>query len=393
MERWFIRWPMKPLWAIAALIAGLLTVACGGGGGSPGANPNTGALSVGGVSAVTVLPGESKLLPVTGGVPPYRAVTSEAAVAVAAMDGNSLVVGGIAPGASTNVIVTDYAGTSKTVSVTVGTSVPLYTTAPAALTIGVGSSQARTFRVSGGVKPYTITGSAPLVATVTQLDAEQWSIQGVAIGDMKVRIRDAAGKELEVAVTVGSPQLRISPTNASTVIGLPTRVFLSGGQPPYQRAGGILAGVTVTAVTNSPNQFDVVGNLVGEYEVGFVDSAGQSVKLDLAVGEGSAQFRISPSDVSVVEDTTTPITFRIWGATPNTTEPLLTVFSSSPALFPAPPVRREGDALFFTVDSVGCVLANTDIKYTVIDANGSVGTATLRVINTGNNGTDPCPAN
>ncbi|TSE20056.1 MULTISPECIES: hypothetical protein [Tepidimonas] len=389
MERWFIRWPMKPLWAIAALIAGLLTVACGGGGGSPGANPNTGALSVGGVSAVTVLPGESKLLPVTGGVPPYRAVTSEAAVAVAAMDGNSLVVGGIAPGASTNVIVTDYAGTSKTVSVTVGTSVPLYTTAPAALTIGVGSSQARTFRVSGGVKPYTITGSAPLVATVTQLNAEEWSIQGVAIGDMKVRIRDAAGKELEVAVTVGSPELRISSDNLTLPIGIPATVVLSGGQKPYSIAGGIPAAIQVRLLPGSDSEFEILGLLAtGDVDVVFSDASGKTVKTKVTINTATTQIRVSPSAVSLGEQSGSSVRFSFLTAAKGAP----TVLSSFPGLVSvsavtAPEFNADGSiktpgSFVGTVSGTTCVKADTPVTLTVIDSHGSIGTAVVTVVDT-----------
>lgn len=388
MERWFIRWPMKPLWAIAALIAGLLTVACGGGGGSPGANPNTGALSVGGVSAVTVLPGESKLLPVTGGVPPYRAVTSEAAVAVAAMDGNSLVVGGIAPGASTNVIVTDYAGTSKTVSVTVA-SVPLYTTAPAALTIGVGSSQARTFRVSGGVKPYTITGSAPLVATVTQLNAEEWSIQGVAIGDMKVRIRDAAGKELEVAVTVGSPELRISSDNLTLPIGIPATVVLSGGQKPYSIAGGIPAAIQVRLLPGSDSEFEILGLLAtGDVDVVFSDASGKMVKTKVTINTATTQIRVSPSAVSLGEQSGSSVRFSFLTAAKGAP----TVLSSFPGLVSvsavtAPEFNADGSiktpgSFVGTVSGTTCVKADTPVTLTVIDSHGSIGTAVVTVVDT-----------
>ncbi|WP_300844865.1 hypothetical protein, partial [Tepidimonas sp.] len=244
-----------------SILVAFLTVACGGGGGSPGANPTTGGLSLGGVSALTVLPGESKRLPVSGGVPPYRAVSTESAVAVAAIDGQTLVIGGVAPGASTTVAVSDRAGTTQTVSVTVGTSVPLYTTAPAALTLGVGAAEARTFRVSGGLKPYTIVGSAPLVATVTPLDEEQWRSQGVAIGDMQVRIRAAAGTELSRAVTVRSPELRITSAALTRPIGIPATVVHSGAHKPSTDAGGIPAAIQVRQVPGSDSAYEIVGLL------------------------------------------------------------------------------------------------------------------------------------
>ena len=375
------------MWGLAAAAA--LLVGCGGGGGSPGASPNTGALSVGGVSAVTVLPGQSKRLPVTGGVPPYRAVTTEAAVAVAAMEGTLLVVGGIAPGASTSVIVTDFAGTSKTVTVTVGTSVPLFTTAPAALTIGVGPAQARTFRVSGGVKPYTITGSAPLVATVTQLDAEQWSIQGVAIGEMTVRIRDAAGTELAVAVTVGSPELRISSDNLTLPMGIPATVVLSGGQKPYSIAGGIPAAIQVRPLPGSDSEFEILGLLATEgVDVVFADAAGKTVKTTVTINTATPPFRVSPSAVSLEEQSGSSVKFTFLTAARG----VPTVLSSFPGLVSvsavtAPEFNTDGSiktpgSFVGTVSGTTCVAADTPVTLTVIDSHGLIGTAVVTVVNT-----------
>lgn len=376
-------------------LAGLVTVclvlvSCGGGGGSPGYNLNTKDLSVGGVASITVLPGESKRLPLSGGVPPYRAVSAESAVAVAAIDGSSLVIGGIAPGASTNVVVTDRAGASQTVAVTVGSSVPLYTTAPAALTIGVGPSQARTFRVVGGVKPYTITGSAPLVAMVTQLNAEEWSIQGVAIGDMKVRIRDAAGKELEVAVTVGSPELRISSDSLTLPIGIPATVVLSGGQKPYRLADGIPAAIQVRLLPGSDSEFEILGLLAtGDVDVVFADASGKTVKTKVTINTATTQISVSPSVITVPEASGTAVKFLVrTGARGN-----LTVLSSNPSLvaisnvvapsFNSDGTLREFGSFVGTVGAGACVSADTSVELTAIDANGSVGKATVQVADRG----------
>ncbi|MCS6809861.1 MAG: hypothetical protein NZ694_01130, partial [Tepidimonas sp.] len=64
---------------LAAVFMSALMVGCGGGGGSPGGSGKP--LSLGGVSAITVLPGESQRVPISGGVPPYRAVSAETGIA------------------------------------------------------------------------------------------------------------------------------------------------------------------------------------------------------------------------------------------------------------------------------------------------------------------------
>jgi hypothetical protein len=84
-------------WIAGVLACVAMLAACGGGGGSPGSNPNQGALSVGAVTAVTLMPGEARDLPVSGGVPPYRVVSTEQAIAVATLDGNRLIIGDKTP--------------------------------------------------------------------------------------------------------------------------------------------------------------------------------------------------------------------------------------------------------------------------------------------------------
>lgn len=363
----------------------VLLVSCGGGGGSPGQNPNAATLSVGGLTSLTVLPGEARRIPVTGGMPPYRAVSAESAVVAAVMDGTSLVVGGVGAGGTASVVVTDAAGGSVPISVKVGTSVPLYTTAPAALQLGVGPSEAQTFRVAGGVKPYVITGNAPLVATVTQLDAEQWRIQGVTIGDMKVRIRDAAGTELEVAVTVGSPELRISSDNLTLPIGIPATVVLSGGQKPYVIAGAIPAAIEVRAVTGSDDTYQITGLLAtGDVDVVFADAAGKTVKTKVTVNTATTQVRVAPSSIRLGEASGSVVPFVVHTAAAGP----LTVFSSHPNLvtisnvvMPVFASGATGVGGFTGTVTNTCVTDDTEVTLTVIDAARSVGTATVTVVN------------
>jgi hypothetical protein len=387
-------------WMAGVMACVWMLAACGGGGGSPGSNPNQEALSVGAVTALTLMPGEARELPVSGGVPPYRVVSAEQTIAVATLlNGNRLIIGGQNAG-STQVTVSDHAGKSVQLAVRVAdTSIPLYTTAPAALSIGVGPTEARTFRVAGGVKPYVITGSAPLVATVTQLDAEQWRIQGVAIGEMKVRIRDAAGTELEVAVTVGSPELRISTDQLTLPIGIPATVVLSGGQKPYSIAGGIPAAIQVRPVPGSDSEFEILGLLAtGDVDVVFSDVTGKTVKTKVTINTGTTQIRVSPSTVTLAERSGSAVRFNVFTAARGN----LTVFSSNPGLVSIsavtnPVFNPDGTINTFgsfvgTVSGTTCVATDTTVILTVLDSNGSVGTATVTVVNVGNQSdTNPCP--
>jgi hypothetical protein len=359
--------------------------ACGGGGGSPGANPNDGALSLGAVTALTLMPGEARSLPVSGGVSPYRVVSTEEAIATAVLDGNRLVIGGNNAG-STTVTVSDRAGASVPLAVTVGTSIELYTTAPASLSIGVGPTEARTFRVAGGVKPYMITGSNALVAQVTPIGTDQWRIEGIAIGDMQVRIRDAAGKELNIAVTVGSPEFRISSDNLTIPAGIPATVVLSGGQRPYRLAGGIPAAIQVRQV--AADEYEIIGLLAtNNVDVVFADAAGKTVKVTVTVNTANTLIRLSPSAVAVPEQSGATLRFNVFtGARGD-----LQVFSSAPNLVSvasivSPSFNADGTVKDFgsfvaTVSGTQCVAVDTPVTLTVIDTNGSVGTAVVTVTN------------
>ena len=92
----------------------------------------------------------------------------------------------------------------------------LYTTAPDSLTIGVGSDAARTFDIGAEMHPYTVSVADSNVARIELLSGgKQWKITGVAIGETQV-IRDATGTDKGIkviAIKVGAPALRISPTN------------------------------------------------------------------------------------------------------------------------------------------------------------------------------------
>ena len=83
---------------ISLLISTFLASACGGGGGSPGANPNQ--------SALVTTAGESVILPngafqtysVFGGVPPYRATSSEPSIVLGNINDKTLSIGAVAGG-------------------------------------------------------------------------------------------------------------------------------------------------------------------------------------------------------------------------------------------------------------------------------------------------------
>lgn len=139
---------------------------------------------------------------IEGGTAPYVASTSNLGVAEAAViSGNKLEIRGISAGVA-EIIVFDAIGAQVKVAATVGGgtgTVPLYTTAPDAITVLVGATP--TYQLAGGAAPYTVTSSNVAIATVTQT-TNSFTVTGVAAGLGVISIRDANGSVVNVSVTV-----------------------------------------------------------------------------------------------------------------------------------------------------------------------------------------------
>lgn len=368
---------MKKILGILMLMLAVALTACGGGGGSAGANPNQAALLTTAGSEVILPTGAARNYQINGGVPPYRISNSDQSVAIGQISGSTLTIGAVSAG-SANINVIDFSGASVAIRVNVGSSVPLYTTAPSTLTIGVGVNVARTFFIGGGGAPYTVEGSDSNVALVQVLSGTQWKITGVARGSTTVNIRDAAGAEVAVAVTVGAPELTISPTDLTIPVGLEATAKITGGQPPYRVAGGIPA--AITAVVQG-DELILKGSLASEMDVSVIDAAGQTVKIKVTINTTTTSIRLSPSVVSLSENDSQPVQFTIFGATGATC-----VFTSDPS-FLQPTVAGCANRSTITLETgtrgSRCVTGNTPVLLTVVDANRSVGTAQITIIDNG----------
>lgn len=153
-------------------------------------------------TGLTLAAGVSAAYSIDGGTAPYVASTSNAGVARASVvSGNRLEIHGISAGVA-DIIVFDAIGASVKVTATVGGgtgTVPLYTTAPDAITVMVGATP--TYQLAGGAAPYTVTSSNVKVATVAQT-ANTFTVTGVGAGLGVVSIRDANGSVVNISVTV-----------------------------------------------------------------------------------------------------------------------------------------------------------------------------------------------
>ena len=371
---------MHKIFKILMLMLAAVLVACGGGGGSPGGNPSQPTLVTTAGTEIIVPVGAARNYQISGGVPPYRVGNTDQAIAIGQISGSTLTIGALAAGA-TKVSVLDNSGASVSIDVKVGSSIPLYSTAPSDLTIGVGASAARTFWIGGGGAPYTVEGGDSNVALVQMLGDTQWRVTGVAIGSTTIKIRDAAGEEISIALEVGSPELRMTPDKLTMPVGLEAVAKISGGQPPYRVAGGIPAAITVTVVGD---ELRIKGNLASKLDVTVADSAGKTVKIEVEINTATTSIRLSPSAVAVSENDTQPLQFGIFGAVGATC-----VFTSDPSfLQPTVPgcANRSSVTLNTGTRGTRCVNGTTVVALTVVDENKSVGNAEITIVDNGSCG-------
>ena len=379
---------------IFLLISATLFASCGGGGGSAGSNPNQPNLVTTAGDVLTIPAGAFREYAVSGGVPPYQVSSSEPAIAVGNINGSTLSIGALAGGKAA-IRVFDFKGTSVLTDVTVGSSIPLYTTAPSSINIGVNVT--RSFSVGGGAPPYTVVGSSSSVATVVQTDSTHWSITGVAANASgTVKIRDAAGASVEVGFSTTPPELRISPDKLTMPAGMEAQVTLSGGQPPYSPAGGIPAAIQVTPAVSTDGKFKIVGNLASKLDVTFVDSAGQSVKVEVEINTATVSFRLSPSPVSISENSIDDLTFSLFGfygdSGTGASSGSVCIYVSDPRYFVLDSSRTtcstfsSAQRTFKLVTGTRgnrCVSADTPIAVRVVDSQGSVASGTVTIVNNG----------
>lgn len=357
--------------------------ACGGGGGSSGGNPNQPNLTSTAGDILTIQAGSFRQYTLSGGVPPYQASSSEPAIAVGNVSGSTLSIGAIS-GGKAQIRVFDYSGASVSTEVTVGSSVPLYTTAPSQLSVGV-NLPARTFSIAGGSPPYRVEGGDGLIAVVTQTDATHWSVVGKALGgSFPVSISDAGGSApVVVQVSTSAPALRISPDTLKTNSGSEAIITVSGGQPPYAPAGGIVSAITTSPALSTDGKFSLVGWQAGKYDVAFMDAAGQSVKVEVEIFTGSAVFSVAPGGLAVSEISDQDLTFNLYGFAGDATgsSGQVCIYVSDPSYFQLDSSRvtcsvfsPSARSFRLVTGSRGnrCVSGSKTITLQIVDSRGNV---------------------
>jgi len=355
------------------LIAALLS-ACGGGGGSTGLTSGS-KLSPTAPSSVIVPAGSASQYLINGGSSPYYIKNSDTAIAVGWVSDHVLNLGAIIGGTAT-VSVVDSGGAQVDIAVKVGSSVALYTTTPSTFTMAPNTTQ--TFKVGGGSGPYTATSSNVAVASA-MMNGNALTITGVAISSTPatIQIFDSTGATLTSTVTVGTVPLSLSPTSASTFVNSVVEVAVVGGTPPYRVGGLIPSAVSAVFDVNDPNKLLVTPLLVSSgLAITILDSQNSSAIFTLTVIDGQPNIRLSPNALTVSETSRLPIALTVFGATG-----VVNAFSSDLTLFTT---AVSSDNKTITLTQQNCVLQDTVVTITAVDANRAVATSLITVKDNGN---------
>ena len=348
----------------------MLLAACGGGGGNPG-TPIGGtlqtskSLSTNAPASLTVGVGSAQAFNIYDGTPPYTAVSNNAAIAVAGVNGSQLTLGGVTPGTA-EITIRDEVGATVTVSMSVRPVLALYTNAPPPVTVAIGASPVYT--VGGGTPPYTTaTSSNPSVATVT-LAGSNLTVNGKSAGSANVVVFDSTGASVTVAVTVPTTAAVALYTNApspvTVAIGDSPVYTVGGGTPPYTTATS--SNRSVATVTLAGSNLTVNGKSAGSANVVVFDSAGASVTVAVTVPVIAivALYTSAPSPVTVAIGAS-PV-YTVGGGTP----PYTTATSSNLSVAT---VTLAGSSL--TITGVGVGSANI----LVLDSAGAPVTVIVNV--------------
>ena len=291
-------------------------VGCGGGGGDASAPSSTStsttattttALYSTAPDALAMSVGSAQEFTIGGGTAPYSAVSNDVDVAVTAVSSSKLSIGGVAVG-DAKIQIRDSIGALLSVPVTVKSASKraLYSTSPSSITVAAGSLGAQTYRVAGGVGPYSATSTNVGVVSVV-INGDSITVTGMSVGSAGVVVMDNVGALLNIAVSVPAVaklDLFTTSPSAITVSKESTMSYgIGGGTAPYS-ATSSSTGVATALVAGS--SLTVNGLSAGSASLVVRDSTGATVTIAVTVPTPSttALYTTAPASVTVAIDAT-----------------------------------------------------------------------------------------
>jgi hypothetical protein len=281
------------------LVLAVFLSACGGGGGSSGANPNDGPLRTSAGTAILIGPGEARSFDITGGVEPYTVSNADTSIARGNISGRQLTVQAVGLG-STTVSVVDRSGAKVDIAVSIGSSTPLSVTAPSTLALALGPTEAKTYDVRGGVAPYVAVSSDPRTVGVSfNPSTLKLTVTGLTQGGSTVTVRDAANAIVSFAVTTGAAQALSTTAPDSLVLAISSvqTYKIVGGVKPYQVNSSNTA--VVVAIKQFEDDLVVSGVSGGTANIEIIDITGKVIARSVTVGSVNALFTTAPASLTL----------------------------------------------------------------------------------------------
>jgi len=356
---------------------------------------------------LAIAPAAAPTYTIGGGSAPYAASSGNVAVATVSVSGTTFTITGVAVGTA-QIVVGDSTGSQKTIAVTVRSGsdfVPLFTTAPNAITIATGA--APSYAIGGGSAPYTVISSNVIFATANVTTGTTLNIVGLAAGTASVVVTDAAGnKSNPILVTVSSATstpLIATPSSATATVGDTLNFIVNGGSPAYSFVvnNPAIASVYPASVASNGGTFRVALLSAGSTTIAIVDALGQTATFTVtavapptvvtppAVTPAPTPLALSPIALSIAETYAAPIALNIQ----NGTGPYR-AYTSDLVLSSVPTVPISGSTLTVGLGTQGnrCITPSAAygtyaITITVVDALGASAFSTLTIKDT--NGTCP----
>lgn len=243
--------------------------------------------------------GQGRGFSVSGGKPPYKVVSANTGIARVEPSGVLYTVWGVAAG-TTQITVTDAAGTQVQRSVVVGTTKPLYISADSTLLSG-GKGE---LTISSGNPPYTVTTSTQLTAVLKGDDSygrTVYTLTAVSPGQGTVTVKDSKGQSASHTVTVKEwislefPELTASPRTID--VGQTTKMLVKGGVDPHSVSA--IPESAVQIVKLADGQYSVTGRQAAVVRMIAKDTTGTSRELSLIVRDLPTLTVLAPQTLTL----------------------------------------------------------------------------------------------
>ena len=240
-------------------------------------------------TSLSLFAGAASACAISGGAPPYNAVSGNTAVATVSVSDNMLSVNGVAAG-SVTVTVTDTSSGSVTIYITVTPSLNVNPTS-----LSLPANVAGACAISGGKLPYNAVSSDIAVATAS-VSGSLLSVTGVAAGSAIITVTDGSSGSVTITVTVAS-SLGVSPASLSLFVDASDSCAISGGTGPYSATSNNPSTATVS-ITGST--LFITGVAAGSAIITVTDASAESMTIAVTV---TSSLSVSPASLSLFVDT------------------------------------------------------------------------------------------